>query len=62
MNGKLYLASEEGLVFVVKMGPECELLATNTLDDAVFIATPAIVGGEIILRSQERLYRISGAE
>ena len=62
VNGKLYLASEEGLVFVVKMGPEFELLATNTLDDAVFIATPAIVGGEIILRSQERLYRISGAE
>ena len=42
------------------MGPEFELLATNTLDDAVFIANPAIVGGEIILRSQDHLYAIGG--
>jgi outer membrane protein assembly factor BamB len=60
VNGKLYLSSEEGQVFVVKMGPEFELLATNTLDDAVFIANPAIVGGEIILRSQDHLYAIGG--
>jgi outer membrane protein assembly factor BamB len=57
-NGKLYLSSEEGNVFVVKMGPEFELLATNTLDDAVLVATPAIAGGEIFLRSQNSLYRI----
>ena len=53
---------KEGQVFVVKMGPEFELLATNTLDGAVFIATPAIGGGEIILRSQDALYRIGRAE
>ena len=62
VNGKLYLASEEGQVFVVTMGPEFELLATNTLDGAVFIATPAIGGGEIILRSQDALYSIGRAE
>ena len=61
VNGKLYLSSEEGNVFVVKMGPEFELLATNTLEDAVFIATPAIADGEIFLRSQNSLYRISDA-
>ena len=59
VNGKLYLSSEEGQVFVVKMGPEFELLATNTLEDAIFIATPVITGGEIFLRSQNGLYRIS---
>ena len=59
VNGKLYLSSEEGNVFVVKMGFEFELLATNTLDDAILIATPAIAGGEIFLRSQNSLYRIS---
>ena len=59
VNGKLYLSSEEGQVFVVKMGPEFELLATNTLEDAIFIATPAIADGEIFLRSQDGLYRIS---
>ena len=57
-NGKLYLSSEEGNVFVVKMGPEFELLATNTLDDAVLVATPAIADGAIFLRSQNSLYRI----
>ena len=62
VNGKLYLSSEEGQVFVVKMGPDFELLATNTLDDAAFIATPALAGGEIILRSRDSLYSIGGGE
>ena len=30
VNGKLYLASEEGDVIVVKMGEKYEVLATNT--------------------------------
>ena len=60
-NGKLYLSSEEGNVFVVKMGPEFELLATNTIDDVILVATPAIAGGAIFLRSQTSLYRISDA-
>ena len=61
VNGKLYLASEEGQVFVVRMGPVYELLATNSLEEATFIATPAIVDGEIVLRSQSVLYCISTA-
>ena len=61
VNGKIYLSSEEGQVFVVKMSSEFELLATNTLEDATFIATPAIVGSEIFLRSQNSLYCISKA-
>ena len=62
VNGKLYLASEEGRVFVVKMGPEFEVLATNTIDDAMFITTPAIVDDEIFLRCQDSLYCISAAD
>jgi outer membrane protein assembly factor BamB len=57
--GKLYLASEEGDVIIVKMGPEFEVIATNTLQDQVFIASPAIVGGEIFLRGQSTLFAIS---
>ena len=59
VHGKLYLASEEGRVFVVTMGPEFALLATNTLEDQTFIATPAIVDGEVFLRSQAALYCIN---
>jgi outer membrane protein assembly factor BamB len=58
VNGKLYMADESGNIFVVKMGEKFEVLATNTLKDQMFIATPAIVGGEIFLRSKSRLYCI----
>jgi outer membrane protein assembly factor BamB len=57
-NGKLYLASEEGDVIVLKMGQKFEVLATNTLSDQMFIASPAIVQGQLLLRSQNTLYCI----
>jgi outer membrane protein assembly factor BamB len=55
-NGKLYLASENGNVIVLRMGEKFEVLATNTMPDQVFLATPAIAGGEIILRSKTSVY------
>ena len=58
-NGRLYLASENDDVMVVKMGETLEVLCTNTMKDETFISTPAIAGGEIYLRSQKRLYCIS---
>jgi outer membrane protein assembly factor BamB len=57
-NGKLYLASEEGDVIVVRMGEKFEVVATNSLADQIFIATPAIVGGDIYLRGQNTLFCI----
>jgi outer membrane protein assembly factor BamB len=58
-NGKLYVATEEGDVVVVRMGEKFEVIATNTLTDQSFIATPVIAGGEIFLRSRTHLFRIS---
>ena len=58
-NGKLYLATEDSDVVVVKMGETFEVLATNTLPEQVFIASPVIVGGEIFLRSQNNIYCIA---
>jgi outer membrane protein assembly factor BamB len=57
-SGKLYMASEEGNVFVVKMGPAFEVLATNAMGDETFIATPAIIDGGIYLRGRNMLYAI----
>jgi outer membrane protein assembly factor BamB len=57
-NGKLYLATEMDDVVVVRMGPKFEVLATNTLKDQTFIASPAIVDGEIYLRGQNTLFAI----
>ena len=59
-NGKLYLASENEDVIVLRMGETFEVLATNTMTDQVFIATPAITGGEIFLRSKTSLFCIRG--
>jgi len=58
VNGKLYLASENEDVIVLRMGEKFEVLATNTMADQVFIATPAITGGEIFLRSKTSLFCI----
>ena len=58
-NGKLYLATEDGDVLVVKMGEKFEILATNTLTDQIFIATPVIAAGELYLRSQNTLFCIA---
>ena len=57
-DGKLYLASEDGDVVVVKTGPKFEVLATNTIQDEMFIASPVIVEGSIYLRGRNTLYSI----
>jgi outer membrane protein assembly factor BamB len=48
-DGKIYLASEDGDIFVVKAGPQYELLATNAIGQ-VIMATPAISSGMLIVR------------
>jgi outer membrane protein assembly factor BamB len=57
-NGKLYLSTEDGDVVVVRMGEKYEVLATNTMPDEFFVATPAIAGGRIYLRGKNTLYCI----
>ncbi len=54
-DGRLYLASEDGDVYVVKAGPKFELLATNPVGE-VIMATPAVAGGMIILRTRAHVY------
>jgi outer membrane protein assembly factor BamB len=58
-DGKLYLASENGVVTVVKMGEKFEVVATNTLTDQFFVASPVVVEGELFLRSSTNLFCIS---
>jgi outer membrane protein assembly factor BamB len=58
-NGKLYLATEDGDVVILKMGEKFEVLATNTLTDQIFIATPVIAAGELYLRGQNTWLCIS---
>ena len=56
-DGKIYLTSEDGDVFVVKAGPTYELLATNHMGQVV-MATPAISDGMIIIRGLKDVFAI----
>jgi len=56
-DGKLYLASEDGDVFVVKAGRQYELLSKNVMGQPL-MATPAITQGMLILRGDKAIYAI----
>jgi outer membrane protein assembly factor BamB len=58
VNGKLYLSAENGDVIVVKMGETFEVLATNSFPGHSFIATPAVSGGSMYLRSDKALFAV----
>jgi outer membrane protein assembly factor BamB len=57
-DGKIYVVAEDGTVMVVKAGDEMELLATNPLGETV-LATPAISGGALFVRSDGSLFCIA---
>ena len=54
-DGKLYLSSEDGDVFVVKAGRQYELLSRNTMDQPL-MATPALSNGLLIVRGENAIY------
>jgi outer membrane protein assembly factor BamB len=59
-HGRLYLSNETGETLVIKEGQTFELVATNSLDEGT-LATPAIAGGRIYLRTTQNLYCIGKA-
>jgi len=58
-NGMIFCLNEEGNTFVVKAGEEFELLGINSLDEFA-MATPALAGGRLLIRTQGKLYSIRG--
>ncbi len=56
-DGKIYFFSKEGNVSVLSAARGFQLLAENKFDEG-FIASPAIAGKAMILRSLTHLYRI----
>lgn len=55
-DGKLYLASQSGILTVVKAAPEWEELASHALEDEEVWATPAIAGKAVYVRGKGALY------
>ena len=56
-DGKMYLPGEDGEIFVVKAGPEFELLATNDMGE-LLMASPALSEGVMYVRAQHHLFAI----
>ena len=56
-NGRLYLASEDGDVHVVKAGRAYELLASNRMGEPL-MATPAISGNTMFIRTLTSLVAV----
>jgi outer membrane protein assembly factor BamB len=54
---RILQVSEDGDTFVLKAGPEHEILRTNSLDEPIF-ASPALANGTIYLRGEQHLYAI----
>jgi outer membrane protein assembly factor BamB len=54
-QGKLFLLSEDGNTYVIQAGPEFKVLGKNTLDEMA-LASPAIAGGRLLIRTASNLY------
>ena len=67
-DGLLYFFSLEGATTIIKPGREFEIVATNQLEEGVpnddprrgpgFMASPAVVGNALFLRTRHHLFRI----
>ena len=56
-DGRLYFSSTQGKTTVLQAGREHKVLAANRLEGS-FMASPAVAGSDLILRTKTHLYRI----
>lgn len=56
-NGKIFALNEDGTTYVIQAGREFKLVGKNSLDEFT-LATPAIAGGSLYIRTAGKLYRI----
>jgi outer membrane protein assembly factor BamB len=56
-DGRVFIASEDGQVFVIAAGPKYEVIAMNEMSTPV-LATPALSEGRLILRTQDQVMAI----
>jgi len=57
-NSRIFALSEDGDTFVFQAGPEFRLLHTNPLDE-MCMATPAMAGDRLLIRTLTKLYCFS---
>jgi outer membrane protein assembly factor BamB len=59
-DGRLYFASETGDVYILRAGPEPELLAVRPMGETV-MSTPAISGGLMVVRTLNHVFGLAEA-
>jgi outer membrane protein assembly factor BamB len=57
MGDRIYFFDQTGKVTVLAAGKKFEVLGTSSLGDG-FMASPAVAGDSLILRSKSKLYRV----
>ena len=59
-DGLVYMPNDEGVITVIKPGPEFEYLSKNSIGEKMF-ASPAISNGKIFLRGYKHLFCIGNS-
>jgi outer membrane protein assembly factor BamB len=58
-EGKIFCLNEDGVTYVMNAGAEFKVLHTNSLaEDDMGMATPAIAGDRLLIRTSARIYSI----
>ncbi len=61
VGDRMYMLSEEGDATIMQIGTQVQELAKNKLGERC-LASPAIIGNDLLIRSAAALYRISGSK
>lgn len=61
VDGRIFCLNEAGVTFVIQAGAEYRMLGTNKLEEMT-MATPAVAGGSLFVRTLTRLYCIRGSK
>jgi outer membrane protein assembly factor BamB len=56
-DGRIFLPSEDGDIFVVRAGPKFELLGNNHMGE-LLMTTPAISGGLMLIKAEHDLFAV----
>lgn len=56
-DGRVFIASEDGQVFVIAAGPEYKVVAMNEMSTPV-LATPALSDGRLLIRTQDQIIAV----
>ena len=55
----MFVASEDGDVYVIEAGPQFRILRKNSMGEMISIGSPAIVRSSVIIRTVSALWKIA---